>query len=84
MGRRRGRRTRSGEPRAHHDALDDWELAHSPYAIEGRIESAARFARGLTRATGWRRRLGLTLVWVIFVPFTTGLIAVALIELFGR
>lgn len=51
-----------------------WELRHSPYTAEGRIESAYRFAIGARNQTGWRRRvlLGLGLLF----PVGLGLVLV--------
>lgn len=35
----------------------NWELRHSPYTAEGRVEGAYRFAVGARNVTGWKRRV---------------------------
>lgn len=44
-----------------------WELQHSPYTVEGKIEGVGRFAAGVSQATGWRRRvaIGLALLFPV-------------------
>lgn len=80
MGRRRRGRTRSDERATRsYDRLDSWELIHSPYTVEGRIEGVARFARGLRRARGRKRLVGMSMWALIVVPFALGLIAWAVL-----
>ena len=80
MGRRKRRRTRSDERSTRsYDRLDSWELIHSPYTVEGRIEGIARFAQGLRRSRGRKRLLGMGMWALIVVPFALGLIVWAVL-----
>ncbi len=50
-----------------------WELQHSPYTVEGRIEGARRFALAAKSQTGWRRRVLITLGLLFPVGIAFGL-----------
>lgn len=55
--RRRGRSRRRALPTERSRPGGSWELHHSPYTAEGRIEGAYRFAVGARNVTGWKRRV---------------------------
>jgi hypothetical protein len=74
MGKRRGRRTHSDESTPSSHRLDSWELLHSPFTVEGRIEQAARFSRGLRRARGRKRLVGYVMFWLFFSPIVLGVL----------
>ena len=44
------------------------EFEHNQWTFEGRIERLGAFSRGMGRATGWRRVLGVTVALLIVVP----------------
>jgi hypothetical protein len=75
MGERRRRRTRSdqgGRRRNVEDGFPTYE--HNQYTFEGHIERLGGFARGVNRATGWKRAVGLGLTLLVLVPFAIGVV----------
>ena len=53
----------------------------NPMTIEGEIAAIGEMARGVTHATGWRGRLGRTIVMVALLAFVAGIV-VSLVNLF--
>ena len=51
-----------------------WELRHSPYTFEGRIEGLGRFASGSHRVPGWRRWVAVVLALSFLLPVALGLV----------
>lgn len=70
-GRQKGRRNHRPRVASGARPRSGWELQHSPYTAEGRIESAYRFAVGAKHQTGWKRRvlIGLGLLFPIGIGF---------------
>lgn len=56
-GRKRRRDQQWNPPSQRGDTPAGWELRHSPYTAEGRVEGAYRFALGARNQTGWKRRM---------------------------
>ena len=90
MGKRRYRRTRAsrggGGPHLDQTEIDlgPWARTRSPYLVEERIADYGRFARGLNRATGWRRTAGLVLVAVTLGGSAIVMAAVGIARLISR
>jgi hypothetical protein len=45
----------------------------NPYTPAGQLEQLGKFARGVRRATGWRRVAGWVIAVVVLLPFILGL-----------
>jgi hypothetical protein len=70
MGRRRGRRTRSDDGGRRVDLEDGFPtFRHNQWTIEGEIERLGTFARGASRAAGWRRWVARAVALSIVAPF---------------
>lgn len=68
--RRQKRRSRGHGSRTQHvQPHAGWELQHSPFTVEGRIEGAQRFAMGARHQTGWKRRvlIGVALLFPVCI-----------------
>jgi t-SNARE complex subunit (syntaxin) len=46
----------------------------NPYTPAGELEQLVKFARGVRRATSWRRAAGWVIAVVVLLPFIVGLV----------